>query len=341
MAETPRPSREQLLALRGRTLRIPELLAMFGMRVRNFRTVPVIEEALREVGLHTDPSFTTCGLTTDMLVVRRNPVPPPAEKEEAEEEVLPGTLPQQSFTIGDIPQACSGVDSVSSGHPLAAATHIMRQKHYSQVPVIDGLADLRGVVTWSSITARYEKGETPTLANSMVQGLTPIAEVHQELFPRLPELQTHGYLLVRGNGGQFVGIITGADITDRFHRLARPFFLVGEIEYRLRRCLGPKLTGDPVKRLKGAKHSGDFSRLMFGDYVRLLDADQRGAEERQRADSNWTTLSWGGVDRAQFVAQLNRVRVIRNQIAHFDEESLSRQQIEELNEFSGLLRQLM
>jgi hypothetical protein len=35
-----------------------------------------------------------------------------------------------------------------------------------------------------------------------------------------------------------------------------------------------------------------------------------------------TILGWE-VDRAQFVAHLNRVRAIRNQIAHFDEQPLT------------------
>ncbi|GAB3938835.1 hypothetical protein GCM10027614_19730 [Micromonospora vulcania] len=146
---------------------------------------------------------------------------------------------------------------------------------------------------------------------------------------------------MRENNGIFVGIITGADIAGRFHKLALPFFLVGEIEFRLRLCLGPKLTGDPVRNLKGPNHSGDFSKLMFGEYVRLLDGDQSNGTHRLHADDNWKTLGWGGVDRAQFVAQLNRVRVIRNQIAHFDEQPLSEQQLDELGEFSGLLKQLL
>lgn len=339
MSAARRPTRQELLALKGCSLRVPELLAMFGQRVRNFQTVPLIQEALHEVGLDTHPSFTTCNPTTDMLVVTLNAAP--AVEDEVDEEVGSGTLPQQSFKIGDVPTARMGIVSVTSSALLSNATHTMRQKNYSQLPVIDGVADLKGVITWSSIAARYEMGEKPTLANSMVRDPIPMAEVHQELFTHLPELQRHGYLLVRENSGKFVGIITGADITGRFHTLALPFFLVGEIELRLRLCLGPKLTGDPVRALKGPGHSGDFSKLMFGEYVRLLDGDQPGEAQRQRAAGNWTALGWSGFDQAQFVAQLNRVRVIRNQIAHFDEQPLSEQQINELSEFSGLLKQLL
>ncbi|MFE9187814.1 CBS domain-containing protein [Micromonospora haikouensis] len=339
MTSSRRPSPEDLLALKGQTLRVPQLLAMFGARVRNFQTVPMILEALQEVGLGTHPSFTTCGLTTEMLVVAQNAVP--VAEEEAEEEVHPGTLPQQSFKIGDVPSARAGLASVDSGCSLSTVTHLMRQKNYSQLPVIDGLSGLKGVITWSSIAARYEKGEVPTLANSMIRDSIPMAEVHHDLFTRLPELRQHGYLLVRENSGSFVGIVTGADITARFHTLALPFFLVGEIEFRLRRCLGPRLTGDAVRAVKGANHSGDFSKLMFGDYVKLLDGEQPSEKLCLRADDNWKALGWGGVDRVQFVAHLKRVKTIRNQIAHFDEQPLSNQQIDELSEFSGLLKQLL
>src|SRR5436305_1817273 len=202
MADSHRPTRQELLALKGKTLRTSDLLAMFGTRVRNHQTVPMIQEALHEVGLDTHPSFTTCGLTTEMLVVAKTVLA--ATEDEAEEDVLPGTLPQQSFKIGDVPSARRGVDSVNSSALLSTATHTMRQKNYSQLPVIDGLADLKGVITWSSVSAQYEKGVTPTLANSMVRDSIPMAEVHQELFTHLPELRQCGYLLVRENSGHFV-----------------------------------------------------------------------------------------------------------------------------------------
>jgi CBS domain-containing protein len=339
MADSRRPTREELLALKGRSLRTSDLLTMFGTRVRNHHTVPMIQEALHEAGLDTHPSFTTCGLTTEMLVVAKTLVV--EAEDEAEEEVLPGTLPQQSFKIGDVPSARNGVESVNSSALLSTVTHTMRQKNYSQLPVIDGLADLKGVITWDSIAARYEKGEVPTLATAMIRDDLPLAEVHQELFTRLPELQRCGYLLVRENNGTFAGIITGADITARFHKLAQPFFLVGEIEFRIRRCLGPKLAGDPVRALGKKYQLGDFSRLMFGDYVKLLATDQQDARLAQLAETNWATLGWTGVNQAQFVAQLDRVRAIRNQIAHFDEQPLTEQQTDELYQFSGLLKQLL
>ena len=157
----------------------------------------------------------------------------------------------------------------------------------------------------------------------------------------LPQIRDNGYLLVRSNSGVILGIITSADITDRFHSLAKPFFILGEIEFRLRCCLGPKLNGAPVKAVSSKAKKGDVAELMFGDYVKLLNPDHTNSTLRQNADSNWQTLGWAGVNRAQFVHQLNQVRLIRNSIAHFDAAPPTPQQLADLTEFSALLKHLM
>jgi hypothetical protein len=212
----------------------------------------------------------------------------------------------------------------------------MRTKNFSQIPVVDGMSDLRGVVTWSSIASRYELGLAPSLTSAMLTDDLPVAEVHQQLFSHLPAVAEHGYLLVRNNSGSIDGIVTASDIAARFQATALPFFLVGEIEFRLRKCLGARLTPEAIRAVQ-SKKTGEVSDLMFGQYVKLL----RGSPHNPDADNNWKALGWAGVDRDQFVSQLDRVREIRNAIAHFDREPLSTQRMAELQEFSGLLKQLI
>ncbi|MER7834557.1 CBS domain-containing protein [Streptomyces sp. NPDC096040] len=324
---------------------LPDLLAVFGVRRRDYQTVPVIAAALKDAGLATVPSFTLCGLKAALLVVAEETVETPAAADGTDEEdLLPGTLPQHSFKIGDIPSARDGLASVPSSASLTQATHIMRTKGYSQLPVIDGMSDLCGVVTWSSVAARYETGMTPTLANALVKDSLPVAEVHQELFTHLPAVTEHGYLLVRSNSGRFTGIVTAADITARFEDTALPFFLVGEIEFRLRKCLGSRLDPDVIRQVQNGRRpetqSGDIADLMFGQYVTLLKEDPDSPALRARADANWQALGWVGVDRTQFVHDLDRVRMIRNKIAHFDNEPLGPRLLSDLREFLGLLKQI-
>lgn len=339
------PSQADLLALKGKSLPLPKLLELFGVRMRNPQTVPIITAAFHDVGLTTVPSFATCGRNVVLLVVAEELVAGGHEDrddEYADMGLLPGTLPQRACKIEDIPSATAGVESLLPNATLAQATHIMRTKNYSQLPVISGTSDLRGVITWSSITARYQTQVEPSLDTAMVKDSFPIAELHQELFPRLPELTEHGYLLVRNAGGHFRGIITGADIAMCFQATAQPFYLVGEIEFRLRRILGVTMTPEAICKVqKSWRQTGNIADLEFGQYIRLFKADPNNATACADSDANWQALGWPGVDRIQFVHALDRVRMTRNDIAHFSSSPLTPERIAELREFSGLLKQLM
>ncbi|GAA2401547.1 CBS domain-containing protein [Streptomyces glaucosporus] len=343
------PSEDELRALGGRTLTVSELLAVFGVRMRDDQTVLRITQALKDAGLSTDPDFASCRLRQELRVVvlESDSGTVPDSAVEKEDDGLPwGALPRQPFTIGDIPAARRGVECVGPGDPLTRATYLMQTKNYSQVPVLDGDSALEGVVTWRSVAMALATGKDPELANA-VDPTPPVAQTYQEFFSLLDTIREYGYVLVRENDGTVTGIVTAADITERFDDTARPFFLVGEIEYRLRKCLGQKIDPDAVRAVQTREKTGRITDLMFGDYVKLLDGDQRSKQGHRKealcaaADRNWKALGWeGAVDRKEFVRQLDRVRGIRNKIAHFDPEPLPPAKNEELRQFVALLRQL-
>ncbi|MCO5996283.1 CBS domain-containing protein [Actinoallomurus rhizosphaericola] len=323
------PAPEDLLALKDRTVLLRDLLDLFGVRVRNFDTVPRIQQALAEAGLSTVPSFATCPATTEVHIVAAEAMPS-VEDGDGEQDEPSSAVPQQSFKIGDLPSAQAGLTSVSPNTTLAQAIHMMLTRNFSQLPVIDGLSHLHGVITWSSIATRYATGKQPTLTEAMITDSLPIAEVHQELFAHLPAVSEYGYLLVRGNNGKFTGIVTASDITARFEVTAKPFFIVGEIEQRLRKCLGEALSADAICDVQPSnKKTGNIADLMFSGYQRLL-----------KKDENWNALGWTGIDRPAFLHDLDRVRMIRNEIAHFDPGPLTDQKLTSLHRFVGLLKQL-
>ncbi|MER0482650.1 CBS domain-containing protein [Streptomyces sp. Edi2] len=342
MAQTP--SEEQLRALQGKMIPVADLLALFGTRVRNDQSVPFITQILKDAGLSTVPYFANCNLRADVHVVPQESVAVPEQdgEDEADAEqdgLTQGTLPQHSFRIGDLPAAHNGVDSVPSTAQVKTATHLMLTKNYSQVPVIDGTSTLRGVVTWGSVARMYERNEHTTLLNAVVDD-PPIADVRSDFFSLLPMISEYGYLLVRDMSGRITGIVTAADVTERFEATAWPFFVIGEIEFRLRKCLGAALEPDAIRAVQRKnKQTGQITDLMFNGYVKLLDGHQQNADLCQKADQNWQALGWTLADRVQFVRQLDRVREIRNMIAHFDPEPLSKKLCEELRQFLGLLRQ--
>ncbi|MFI6346418.1 CBS domain-containing protein [Streptomyces sp. NPDC050560] len=368
MTESQRPTTDALLALKGTTVTLTDLLALFGERRRTYRTVPVITDALRVAGLATVPSFATCGRNASLLVMAEETARPGPgadggaagnEGDEAdraahtgtdedsgnhgddESELAAGTLPQHSFKVGDIPCATAGLSSVEPNQALHQATYVMQSKNYSQIPVIVGDRDLRGVLTWSSIAIVYASGQTPTLAKCMTKEPFPVVETHSSLFAHLPMLTEHGYLLVRRNDGSFCGIITATDITNRFHETALPFFLVGEIEYWLRRWLGGRLGPDAIRAVQQKnKQTGDIADLMFGGYVQLLNVNSPNPQVCANARANWSTIGWH-TNHAHFVQDLIHVKDIRNRIAHFDSDPLPEDSLGRLREFSVLVKSLV
>ncbi|MGW8991762.1 CBS domain-containing protein [Streptomyces zhihengii] len=343
---TTTPSGQDIAALKGRTVPVQDILDLFQVRVRDHRTVHRIAQALTDAGLTTLPDFAICSQRSSVDVVPLTSVPAqagPVDAEEDEtEDALPSAALPQRLLLGDIPSARRGLLSVGPATPLAQATFLMHTNGLSQVPVTTGMATLHGVITWASVARMYEAGKQPTLENAMEKDSVPQADTRQEFFSELPRIREHGYLLVRGDDGCFSGIITAADVTERFEGAARPFFLVGEIESLLRRCLGAALDAEAVRAVqtnKKAEHrSGRVSDLMFGDYLRLLDGEQAKTSLAERADANWEALKWPNMPREQFIGRLTRVKDIRNRIAHFDEKPLPPELLDELRTFAKLLR---
>ncbi|MFI2640607.1 CBS domain-containing protein [Streptomyces sp. NPDC018610] len=345
---TTRPHEQDVTSLKGRTVSVQEILDLFQVRVRDHRTVHRISQALTDAGLTTLPDFAVCGLRSTVDVVPLAAVPAqrtPADADDeadATDEALPSHALPQRLLLGDIPSARRGLVSVGPGTPLSQTTFLMRTKGLSQIPVTTGMAQVHGVVTWGSVAKMYEAGKPATLNNAMEKDSLPVFDARQEFFAVLPVIREHGYLLVRGDDGCLSGIVTATDVTERFEGAARPFFIVGEIESLLRRCLGAALDAETIKAVqtnkKPEQRTGQVSDLMFGDYLRLLDGDQTKQSLAERADRNWEALKWHNMPREQFIGLLKRVKDIRNRIAHFDEKPLPPEMIGELTTFAEVLR---
>lgn len=339
------PQGDQLHALRGATMPVKDLVGRFGFAVRNHETVPLITKALKEAGLTTRPDFARCrpGVTVTIVGLEHAQQEQNVESPEAEVEVEPLLGPQYQLLIGDLPSARCALKSVSSDASVAEAVNLMRTYDYSQMPVIDGKSDLRGVVTWQSVARRLSKshqGETLTLAEVMNTSVES-AETHHKLFPRLPRLHENGFFLVRERNGEFSGIVTTSDVSDWFYRGSRPFFLVGEIEEKLRSALAP-IAPESIQLLQAKdRKTGKLADLTFGQYAMLVSPAEVLDRQKEKfvphADQNWKELGWSTVDRAEFVRLLERVRIIRNSIAHYDSTPPSEGDLDTLQQLGRIL----
>ncbi|GAA2986621.1 hypothetical protein LV75_005178 [Actinokineospora diospyrosa] len=84
----------------------------------------------------------------------------------------------------------------------------------------------------------------------------------------------------------------------------------------------------PDRQIPKAKKTGKIADLTFGEYRFLID---KGI--------NWRCIEWAGLPREQFVHRLNRVRLIRSEIAHFQPDPLAATSLATPEEYAGPLRQ--
>jgi hypothetical protein len=162
-----------------------------------------------------------------------------------------------------LPAACDKPDAT-----LQQAVTTMLTNDFSQLPVMTGPRDLKGIVSWKTIGSRLAL-KRPCV--HVIDAMEPaqVVSADESPFGAIARIASHDYVLVQVDDKTFSGIVTASDFNMQFQALAEPFLLVGEIENGLRRVLHQKYT---LKELEEAKAPGDDGRiespsdLTFGEY---------------------------------------------------------------------------
>ncbi|WP_396230924.1 CBS domain-containing protein [Frankia sp. EI5c] len=149
------------------------------------------------------------------------------------------------------------------------------------------------------------------------------------LLAALATITASDYVLVRNQQGEICGIVTMADVATRFGELARPFFVIGEIERLIRGLLTPAFDHDPAVLKATRKKTARVAEMMFGDYMFLL-----------KVPANWQKLNWPFVDQSAFIDLLDAVRKIRNSVAHFRTTPLTVEENRQISQLHGMLKKL-
>jgi|GEM_PF-1674690 len=237
-------------------------------------------------------------------------------------------LPGGTLRVGDLPSAHRELCTVGPQDSLdKAITHMLRWE-YSQIPVLEGKSHLHGVVTWQSVAMLYAHGHAPSLAKATDDDVQVVHDT-DSLLVALATIAASDYVLVRTQQGEICGIVTMADVATRFGELARPFFMIGEIERLIRGCLTPVFDQDPAVLKATKKRTDRVAEMMFGDYMFLL-----------KAPANWQKLGWPFVDQAAFIELLDGVRKIRNAVAHFRTAPLTAEENRQIKQLHGMLKTL-
>lgn len=297
-------------AARPVQLRISELLGIWGFRARTYENVAQIRRDLSAAGLTCEPDLAegTADAMVQVGVQVIAPIDTARDGEataETEEQDEPLQLPPVAPLIRDIPSATCYVERVSPDQTLEQAQAIMTAHDYSQLAVMSGDRDLKGAVSWRSIARAYLVKPEISLADA-IKRPAPEVRASADLLSQIDLIYREDFVFIRGDDDRICGIVTTADLTGQFRDLTTPYFQLGEIERRLRRCIGRAFNADELRAVTG-KDSAE--KMDFGQYVRLLNNEAR-----------WRQMGWGRLDRTMFIGYLDAARVVRNRVMHFGKE---------------------
>ncbi len=357
---------------------VRELLRMFRAERRGLNKVQEIRAALDNLGLVTEPDFESQWID-GLIRIRLKPtqsgaqgdeqsVAAAVQEEEPElysnqnndddeegeaEQVDSGTVtlspivisgegegivetkltepPDPTFRIGNLPAANKRLETVGQDDPLRKAVTKMLQFDYSQLPIMHGEREVKGMISWRSIAARYAIGGECRLVKHCRED-AHVVDGNGTLFDAIPTIVKHDYVLVRNqHDRRITGIVTASDLSLQFQQLAEPFLLLREIELHIRQLLQDAVTAEDFQSLAEADAGPalkSINDLSFGGYMRLLQKPQV-----------WAKLKLN-IDQGSMTAQLEQVRLIRNEVMHFDPDPMTPDQLDTLKNAAKFMRQL-
>jgi CBS domain-containing protein len=296
------------------SLSVRDLLTIWGYRARTYESVARINRDLSGAGLCCEPDLEVAPSGSAVQVRLAIPADKPDTGEGLEDDdTTEGTdeplqLPPVALLVKHIPSAIAGVVSVSPEDSLGKAQALMTAQGYSQLAVMSNDWDLRGAVSWQSVAKASLIHPHITLKQATMP-LPAVVHADDDLLGQIDVIYRNDFVFVRQSDGQISGIVTTADLTLRFRDLTIPFFELGEIERRLRRCISQVFSAEQLRAATGNKKLKSADDMVFGEYIRLLNNDVR-----------WREIGWTKYECATFIEYLEEARKVRNRIMHFGEE---------------------
>lgn len=282
-----------------------------------------IEADLANHGLTTTPNFRKVSLDTTVRLITR---PTDSEDDQApdgdegEEELYVG------LTVGNIRVLLGDNGWIAPNATFEQAITRMKFNGYSQLAVLNSPWNLRGAVTWESIAYRRHVNPDAVLAEAIIDARA--VRYDEPLIDVLPYLVNDAdFVFVTDETKKVTGIVTNADVVDKYREISNPFILIGELDQVLRQIIARTFTMAEITPL--CHHAvTSFDDLTMGDYQSILGNSDR-----------WDQLGWP-LDRAEFIARLNELRTIRNDVMHFNPRDLPPNTIGKLRKMLDILRDL-
>ncbi len=237
-----------------------------------------------------------------------------------------------TFRIGRMPAANKKIVAVNQNDPLTRAVALLLQHDFSQLPVMQGEREVKGVITWKSIGSRFALGCTCETVGDCREDAR-VVDSGRTLFDTIPTIVEYGYVLVRDQRNRKItGIVTASDLSLEFRTLSEPFLLLREVELHVRKILVGCIDIEDFAVVNSAppphRTPQNIADLTFGDYIRLV-----------QHPAIWPKLNLK-IDSKVLVDLLDSVRLIRNDVMHFDPDPMTEDDLRSLKQAVHFMQEL-
>lgn len=207
--------------------------------------------------------------------------------------------------------------------PLLEALRLLVEQRLGQIPVVNEANQLIGLVSQQAILGIYRltDGQIPLFDLAAVDAMDPAhtLSLKTDLLAAVDLLSRRGvYAVMITDGAQPVGILTAKDMSVLFHSLFEGLLLVERIEQHLRAAIAAAFPDDEAYNAAliaafGADKRDPTKPQRSGRNLNLSDMAYF-----VRDDDNWPRFKPLFGNRDYFRLFTDRVRSVRNEMAHFD-----------------------
>jgi predicted transcriptional regulator len=291
------------------------LINSFGFEKRTSGNRFVVNRFLEKNNVETEPDYLNAWIDGEIIL---------RHKKKAKSKRT--TDPIQRIKL--IPAANKAPVSVKKEALLAEATTLMRMNSYSQIPVSSGQRGIYGYISWETIGNGIANGINSDKVLPYASTEIAILNYETPLLEAIKTVISKEFAVVQKEDKTISGIVTLADISQQFLSIAEPFLILEEIENHIRQILDGKLLVEEIKKHcnpgdeRNIEHIDD---LTFGEYVRIFENPEL-----------WKKIELN-VEKSHFVKQLDIIRIIRNDIMHFEPEGITEAQLLDLHNMSKFM----
>lgn len=227
-----------------------------------------------------------------------------------------------TYTLGQILEGRRPLICARDTDTIGAALQVMLTSRVAQLPVMGEDGGLRGIVSQQGLLSMYfyTNGQINLLQMPLTHCQEPATtlDAGEDLLAAIDRLRARGaYAVVVTEAGRPIGILTGRDMAHFFRAIFEGLLLVEQIEVTLRECIAGAFPTPEAQAqaILAASRPGRPGKPTAPQ--RLDDLSLTRMLGLIAAPANWPVFEPLLGPLALFKPIMERVRLVRNEIAHF------------------------